>query len=401
MRNSEDVDAIFLDGDNDGDMDLYVCHGGKAFSPYSTSLNDSYYINQNNTFINASNSPSFPKTISSSVVRTADFDNDGDIDLFVGERYKTNLYGQPGTGYILKNDGQGNFETIENSMLENIGMITDASWVDINNDGWQDLVVLGEWMPIKIYLNVDGQLIDKSDSYNLRNTQGLWTAMEVCDVDGDGDQDIVAGNIGLNNYFEVDMRMYVSDFDGNGFKEQIICKKEGDDYYPIVDKDELISQIPFLKKKLLYYKDYAKSDMKSIFSEKVLNNAYFLDLNILESTIFFNENGTFAPEKLPNEIQYAPVYSISSSDVNEDGYRDLFFGGNQYLVKPQFGSYDASKGWAIFGPYLQNKEKYKVYPLGIKGQIRGLKWINYNNKKILIAPINDEKIVFKTYKNEL
>ncbi len=399
--NSEDVDAIFLDGDNDGDMDLYVCHGGKAFSPYSTSLNDSYYINQNNTFINVSNSPSFPKTISSSVVRTADFDNDGDIDLFVGERYKTNLYGQPGTGYILKNDGQGNFEAIENSMLENIGMITDASWVDINNDGWQDLVVLGEWMPIKIYLNVNAQLIDKSDSYNLSDTQGLWTAMEVCDVDGDGDQDIVAGNIGLNNYFEVDMRMYVSDFDGNGFKEQIICKKEGDNYYPIVDKDELISQIPFLKKKLLYYKDYAKADMQSIFSEKALNNAYFLDLNILESTIFFNENGTFAPEKLPNEIQYAPVYSISSSDVNEDGYRDLFFGGNQYLVKPQFGSYDASKGWAIFGPYLPKKKKYKVYPLGIKGQIRDLKWINYNNKKILIAPINNEKIVFKTYKNEL
>jgi len=398
--NSEDVDAIFLDGDNDGDMDLYVCHGGKAFSPYSTSLGDSYYINQNNTFVKASNSPSFSKTISSSVVRTADFDNDGDIDLFVGERYKTNLYGQPGTGYILKNDGQGNFETTENSMLENIGMITDASWVDINNDGWQDLVVLGEWMPIKIYINVDGQLTDKSDSYNLSDTQGLWTAMELCDVDGDGDQDIVAGNIGLNNYFEVDMRMYVSDFDGNGFKEQIICKKKGDNYYPIVDKDELISQIPFLKKKLLYYKDYARSDMQSIFSEKVLNNAYFIDLNILESTIFFNENGTFAPEKLPSEIQYAPVYSISSSDVNEDGYRDLFFGGNQYLVKPQFGSYDASKGWAIFGPYLPKKEKYKVYPLGIKGQIRGLKWINYKNKKILIAPINNEKIVFKIYKNE-
>ncbi len=395
--NSEDVDALFLDGDNDGDMDLYVCHGGKAFSPHSISLNDSYYINQNNTFIKATNSPTFPLTISSSVVKAADYDNDGDLDLFVGERYKTNIYGQPGSGYILENDGQGNFKTSKNNTLENIGMITDASWTDLNNDGWQDLIVLGEWMPIKIYINVNSKLMDKSDSYDLTNTSGLWSSMELVDIDGDGDQDIVAGNIGLNSFFEENMRMFVSDFDGNGFKEQIICKKAADGYYPIVDKDELISQIPSLKKKLLYYKDYAKANMQSIFSEEALNNAYFIDLKVLKSTIFFNEKGIFVPEKLPNEIQYAPVYSISSTDLNEDGYIDLFFGGNQYLVKPQFGSYDASKGWALFGPYSSNKEKSKVYSLGIKGQIRNLKWINHNHKKILIALINNEKTVFKTY----
>ena len=395
--NSEDVDALFLDGDNDGDMDLYVCHGGKAFSPHSISLNDSYYINQNNTFIKANNSPSFPIPVSSSVVKAADYDNDGDLDLFVGERYKTNIYGQPGSGYILENDGQGNFNTSKNKILENIGMITDASWTDINNDGWQDLIVLGEWMPIKIYINVNSKLIDKSDSYDLTNTSGLWSSMELVDIDGDGDQDIVAGNIGLNSFFEENMRMYVSDFDGNGFKEQIICKKGADGYYPIVDKDELISQIPSLKKKLLYYKDYAKANMQSIFSEEALNKAFFIDLKVLKSTIFFNEKGIFVPEKLPNEIQYAPVYSISSTDLNEDGYIDLFFGGNQYLVKPQFGSYDASKGWALFGPYSSKKEKSKVYSLDIKGQIRNLKWVNHNHKKILIALINNEKTVFKTF----
>ncbi|MCF6295130.1 MAG: VCBS repeat-containing protein [Flavobacteriaceae bacterium] len=395
--NSEDVDAIFFDGDNDGDMDLYVCHGGKAFSPYSIALNDSYYINENNTFTKAKNSPSFPITISSSVVKAADYDNDGDLDLFVGERFKTNTYGLPGSGYILVNDGQGNFKPSKNNILQDIGMITDASWTDINNDGWMDLIVLGEWMPIKIYINFNSKLVDKSDSYNLTNTSGLWTSMELIDVDGDGDQDIVAGNIGLNNFFEADMRMYVSDFDNNGFKEQIICKKGVDGYYPIVDKDELISQIPSLKKKLLYYKDYAKSNMKSIFSEKVLNSAYFLDLKILESSVFFNENGIFDREELPNEIQYAPVYTISSTDLNGDGYMDLFFGGNQYLVKPQFGSYDASKGWALFGPFLSKKEKHKVFSLDIKGQIRNLKWVNYNQKKILIALINNENTVFKTF----
>lgn len=153
--NSEDVDAVFFDGDNDGDMDLYVCHGGRAFSPYSIALNDTYYINEKNIFNKAQTVPSFPITISSSVVKPADYDNDGDIDLFVGERYKTNLYGLPTSGYILENDGQGNFKTTKNGTLENIGMITDASWTDLNDDGWQDLIVLGEWMPIKIFMNQD------------------------------------------------------------------------------------------------------------------------------------------------------------------------------------------------------------------------------------------------------
>ena len=398
--NSEDIDAIFFDGDNDGDMDLYVCHGGKAYSPYSTALNDTYYINENNTFTKASSSPSFTRTISSSVVKAADYDNDGDIDLFVGERYKTNLYGLPASGYILENDGHGNFKTIENDALTNIGMITDASWVDINNDGWQDLIVLGEWMPIKIFINTNSKLEDKSSSYNLSNTSGIWSSMELADVDNDGDLDIVAGNIGLNNFFEADMRMYISDFDGNGFQEQIICKKKNNTYYPIVDKDELISQIPSLKKKLLYYKEYSTADIKSIFSEEVLKKAIYIDLQIIESAVFFNEQGKFVLRKLPSKIQYAPVYAITSADINGDGFEDLFFGGNQYLVKPQFGRYDASKGWAIFGPYTSKSEKVEVFSLNIKGQIRDLKWIDHGTNKILIAPINDEKTSFKTFENK-
>ena len=397
--NSEDTDAVFFDGDNDGDLDLYVCHGGKAYSSYSIDMHDSYYVNDNSTFVKANNSPSFPKTISSSVVSPADFDNDGDIDLFVGERYKTNLYGLPGSGYLLVNDGKGNFKPSANNILSDVGMITDARWIDMNNDGWQDLIILGEWMPVKIYLNNNGQLIDKSDAYNLQDTHGLWTALEVVDVDGDGDMDLVGGNMGLNNFYEPDMRMYIADFDGNGFKEQIICKKKGNAYYPIVDKDELLSQIPSLKKKLLYYEDYAKASMQSIFSEEIINKTFYVDLKMLNSTVFFNENDKFTRKNLPGEIQYAPVYAITSTDLNEDGYVDLFFGGNQYLVKPQFGPYDASKGWAIFGPYtLQNKEP-KVFPLNIDGQIRGLKWMNYNNNKILIAPINNEKTSFHIFKN--
>jgi len=396
--NSEDTDATFFDGDDDGDLDLYVCHGGRAYSQVSSALNDTYYINNNGTYEKSTKSLKLPKTISSSVVKPIDFDNDGDLDLFLGERYKTNLYGQPCTGYILENDGKGNFQNVENNDLENIGMITSASWVDINNDGWQDLIVSGEWMSIKIFINEKGKLADKTDNYGMQNSCGLWSAMEIIDVDNDGDLDIIAGNIGLNNFFESDMRMYIHDFDNNGFKEQLICKKKDGKYYPIVDKDELISQIPSLKKKLLYYKDYAKANIRSIFSEELLKQAHFIDLKMLKSTVFLNENNKFVPQGLPNEIQYSPIYAISANDINEDGYVDLFFGGNQYLVKPKFGRYDASMGWALFGSKTTDISTSKPVSLNIKGQIRDLKWVKYNNNKLLIAIINNERAGFYAIK---
>ncbi|MFK7812051.1 MAG: VCBS repeat-containing protein [Maribacter sp.] len=398
-KSSEDTDALFFDADNHGDMDLYVCHGGKAFSPYSIALHDTFYINEDNTFVKSNDKLPFSKPVSSSVVKSADYDLDGDMDLFVGERFKTNLYGLPGSGYVLENNGEGKFSIPKNEGLLNIGMITDACWADINGDGSPDLVVLGEWMSLKIFINKNGKLVDETDNSDLTKTSGLWTSILVEDIDNDGDQDIVAGNIGLNNFYQPQMRMYINDFDNNGLKEQIICKKIDGKYYPIADKDELISQIPSLKKELLYYKDYAIADITTIFEPSKINESDLYDLQIIESTIFINEEGTFRSVSLPNEVQYAPIYAITSEDINNDGFKDLFFGGNQYLVKPQFGRYDASNGWAMFGPFNENITS--VSSLNIKGQIRNLKWIDYKNKKILIATINDEKTSFHVLKDTL
>ncbi len=394
---SEDVEATFFDADNDGDLDLYVCHGGKAFSPHSADLHDSYYRNENNSFIKSE--IKFPKPISSAVAVASDYDNDGDQDLFVGERYKTNLYGQPGSGYLLQNDGDGNFEVIGIEAFKNIGMITDAVWLDINKDGWQDLIIAGEWMPLKIYINEQSEFKDKTLEYGLKNSSGLWTTIALKDIDNDGDQDIIAGNIGLNTFLAPEMRMYISDFDQNGFKEQLICKKINGKYYPIVDKDELISQIPPLKKKLLYYKDYARADINAIFGKERIDNTFYLAVNMLESTIFYNENNKFEPRKLPSEVQYAPVYAITSSDIDGDGQIDLIFGGNQYLVKPQFGKYDASKGWWVKGPFHKDISEYQVNTLNIRGQIRELNWLTHNNSKILIVAKNNDKTAFYKYKD--
>ncbi len=397
--NAEDTDALFFDGDGDGDLDLYVCHGGKAFSPYSVALNDSYYINEGNKFLKATTSPIFPSTISSSVVTSADFDKDGDIDLFVGERYKPNIYGMPGSGYVLQNDGDGNFTVQNDGVIPNLGMITDATWVDIDSDGWEDLIVLGEWMPIQIFMNQKGTLINQNDAAGTTKTSGLWTSLKVTDIDHDGDMDFIAGNIGRNTLYEEKMKLFIADFDGNGFQEQLICKEKNGKYYPVADKDELVSQIPSLMKKLLYYADYAYADMESIFSENQLKDAYISEIEIVESSIFLNENGTFTSMALPEEIQYAPVYAMTLADINDDGHEDLLFGGNQYLVKPQFGRYDASKGWAIFGPNFTGEGVNNPVSLYIDGQIRELQWITSDGKNILVVAKNNEQTEFYEVKS--
>lgn len=399
-KEAEDTDALFFDADNDGDLDLYVCHGGKAFSPYSVSLHDALYTNNGTgTFIKSTTALPFPAPISSSVVTTTDYDQDGDMDLFVGERYKTNLYGSPGTGYLLENKGEGTFTVVDAPFLTDLGMITKAQWGDLNGDGWQDLIVLGEWMAIKVFINQKGLLTDKSEKLGLKHSSGLWTALHLADVDKDGDLDIVAGNKGRNTFYTEDMKMFISDFDGNGFQEQIICQKRNNKYYPIADKDELVSQLPVLKKKLLYYADYAKADIGLMFSPNQLATALQLELENISSTLFINNGSDFTAHELPAEIQYAPIYAISSKDIDKDGHTDLFFGGNQFLMKPQFGRYDASKGWAIFGPYSQDKGKNKVVSLFIDGQVRKLAWISDDKKDILIVGKNNEKTRFYELKN--
>ena len=396
--NSEDTDAVFFDSDNDGDLDLYVTSGGKSFSKFDYALNDRLYINDGNGNLKINvESLKFPGSISTSTVSVSDYDGDGDNDLFIGERFKVNIYGIPTSGYILENKGNNDFEVQQLEGLKNIGLITDSHWADINSDGVKDLIISGEWMPISIFINNNGQLVNETEAYGLSDTSGLWKTIEVKDIDNDGKVDIIAGNKGENSFYKPGMRMYLSDFDNNGTIEQIICQKRDDDYYPIVDRDELVAQLAGLKQKLLYYKDYSDATIKSIFSKDQLKKAIILDVKMLNTAIFLNKNKTFVSQKLPNEIQYSNVSAIETIDVDKDGVLDVLFGGNQFLVKPQFGIDDASKGWLLYGDSSNNFNK--VISLKIDGQIRDFHVENLKDEIMLITSINNDSLQFYKVKN--
>ena len=393
---AEDVVAEFFDSDNDGDMDLYVGSGGKAFSMYNQNLNDRLYINDGKgKFVLSTDSFEFESPISTGSVAIDDYNNDGLLDLFIGERFNPDLYGIPVSGYLFENKGGNKFVKVEQKALKELGLIKSAGWTNLNNDEFPDLIVAGEWMPIKIFINENGVLKDYTKEFGLSNSNGMWNKINIIDIDKDGDMDILAGNLGTNNFFSPNMKLYINDFDKNGFYEQILCEKIGNSYFPILDKDDLINQMPSLKKQLFYYKDYSDASIDKIFNQDLLNESTVLDIKTLESAIYINNNGKFNKISLPSEINYSPVFDIINYQPSDKNITKLIFGGNQYLVKPQFGRHDSSKGWIIDVKKDEDKLSFtNLKSLNIEGQIRKFELIYLGKEKILITGINNKDVKF-------
>ena len=391
-KKSEDVAATFIDVDQDGDLDLYVASGGKGFSTFDPALNDRVYINTGmGTFKFAKKPLPYTKNFATSTVAVIDVNKDGKDDLFVGKRFENQMYGPAPDSYLLLNEGEGTFRLVMPTTLKQLGMVRDAAVADINQDSWPDIVIVGEWIPITVLINQQGILTDATDSYGLSKTSGLWNSIELIPNIDTGGIDFVAGNHGENTFFKPNMRMYINDFDNNGTIEQIICQREGTKYYPIIDKEELISQLPSLKKKIVYFKNYAQADMTYLFEPEQLNNSKVFDLNTLSSQYFQATSSGFKAVPLPDEIQYAPVYS-SYAHPTANGYK-IYFGGNQYLVKPQFGRYDASKGWVMPLSFKAGTPMFGVLEsLNINGQIRQLKALKTKEKKLLLIARNNETL---------
>jgi hypothetical protein len=400
---SEDVDALFFDADQDGDQDLYVVSGGNEFPNSSSALSDRLYFNDGKGRFKRS--PQLLPTRafeSTSCVKACDFDGDGDKDLFVGVRLKDRMYGVPQNGYILLNDGNGNFEDHTGRLapdLRDIGLIRDAIWADIDQDQRTDLIVVGEWMPIQVFRNTPEGFVNLTKELNLSEYKGWWNTIEMADLDGDGDPDFIVGNHGRNSRFKASMEKpvscYVNDFDRNGTLEQIVCTYNGNESYPMALRHDMAAQLPYLNKRFLKYQDYKLKTVSDIFSEEQLKSALYHEVTFLETAVLWNNGDKgFTLSALPREAQVSPVYAIHSSDFNGDGHEDILLVGNLFEVKPEIGRYDASYGVCFLG---DGKGNFKAVPnreigLAIDGQARDIGTIKLGRENLLLVARNNDRV---------
>ncbi len=408
-KDSEDTDCVFFDADNNGHQDIYVTSGGNEFSANSSSLLDRLYMNRGKDKLDKSKQalPTSQRFESTSTVSASDYDKDGDIDLFVGVRLIPFLYGLPGNGYLLANDGKGNFQDVTPSQASGLiktGLITDSHWADLNNDGFIDLIITGEWMSIKVFIQEAGKFVERTKEYGFAGSDGWYHALQTGDFNNDGKTDIFVGNHGLNSRFKATSKepvsLYVNDFDQNGTVEHITTRYEHGISYPLVLRQDLLAQMPSLKKKFLHYKDYQGKTISDMFVPEILAKSIQLNAYTFESAVWINQgNGTFKKISLPLEAQLFPVYAGLLKDFNKDGNLDILLGGNLYRAKPETGIYDA--GYGLFLRGLGNGKFESESPASsgvqIKGEIRTLKDMIVKRKKMVLVGRNNDRPQFLTY----
>jgi enediyne biosynthesis protein E4 len=395
----EDIAAEFFDADKDGDMDLYVGSGGFEFNENDAALQDRLYLNNGKGHFTKKENALPQMLFSKGCVKAGDIDADGDADLFVGGRVVPGKYPISPESYLLLNDGKGNFTIATDTMapaLKNIGMVTDALWMDFNKDGKNDLIVVGEWMPVKVFINHDKVLKDESNNYIKFTTNGWWNRIYADDFDGDGDKDLVIGNVGLNTQFHSNenepLQLYYKDFDGNGSVDPIFCYYINGVSYPANSRDDLTDQLPMLKKKFLEYHQYANATINDVFTPDQLKDAKVLNVTE-QSTLYLQNDGEkgFGKKPLPIQAQYAPVYAITSLDANKDGKKDLLLAGNNSWTRIKYGRYSANHGVLLIG---DGKGNFTYIPqwqsgLNIRENVRSLQAVTTGNQIQLIFGINN------------
>ncbi len=390
------MDAIFFDANNDSHPDLYVVSGGNQPSE-SPLLEDRLYINDGKGHFAkvAGLLPVIPEN--KSCVAIADIDRDGDQDVFVGHLANPMAYGVPQTSSLLLNDGKSRFSIAKEQVinLKEIGMVTSAAFADMDKDGWPDLLIAGEFMPLTIFKNKKG-IFEKSI---VSNSTGWWQCLFIDDVNNDGNLDMLAGNWGWNNKFthgkNGPVKLYVSDYDKNGRTDQLLSYTVNNNEFPFLAKDEVERALPTLKKHYLLYAEYAGVPMKEVFYGWI-DNIQPIVAERLGSAIFYGDGkGGFTITDLPAALQLAPI--LSFQQVNKSKEENTYIaGGNFFDVIPYEGRYDAQP-LALLGIDKNKNLRYthQADLFSVKGQIRDLKWIRTKtNGKLLMVVRNNDSLLF-------
>ena len=401
----EDVDATFFDANGDGSQDLYVVSGGNEFAGNDEALRDRLYINdgRGNFQRFRSGLPDFFEN--GSCVTAGDFDADGDLDLFVGSRVVSRSYGAIPRSHLLQNDGAGRFSDVtalKSDVLGDAGMVSSAVWVDYDGDRQLDLIVAGEWMPVRVFRQQNGRFVDRTEEAGLSGTNGWWNSITLADLDKDGRQDLVLGNLGLNSYIRAGRdepaRLYIRDFYENGSVEQLLTFFKHGVSYPLAGKDEIVKLMPQLRSKYVAYATFGASRIEDILPATELSKAQLLEAREFASSIAINNGkGVFTLARLPVEAQFAPVYAALAEDFDRDGHVDLLLGGNFHGVTPVRGRYDASYGLLLRGSGNGRFVAVGMAEsnLSIEGQVRGMGMLRRaGGDRLVVVARNDDRLVF-------
>ena len=404
----EDVAVVFFDADRDGDLDLFIGSGGNNFPPNSPQLQQRLYINDGKGNFTIKQD-AFPKNnMNISVAVANDFDGDGSIDLFVGSRSIPFSYGVTPGSYLYKNDGKGHFTDVAKNMNEGIsdaGLVTGAVWADVVGDTKKELIVTGEWMPPRIF-SYNGKTFDEIKNTNLDALCGMWQTIAAGDINGDGKQDLILGNIGDNFYLKPDLdnpvKMWINDYDQNGTPDEFLTRTINGKDMPVFLKKDVTDEFPALRKLNFNYTDYATKTIQQLFSKQLIDNSTVKKFNYCSSIIAVNNgNGKFTIQKLPEMVQLSSMNAAAVVDVNGDGKNDLVIGGNKFGFPPQFGRLDAS-----FGDILINNGangfttlEPKESGLNITGEVKDIKEILGYGKRFILITRNDQFPLLYKIKN--
>ena len=401
---NEDVGAVFFDADNDQDLDLYVVSGGNEFLANSEAYQDRLYLNDGAGNFTKHES-ALPKiNFSGSKVRPADFDQDGDLDLFVAGRHIPWAYPMPASSILLENKN-GIFEEVSETLapeFKDLGLVNDAKWFDYNQDGWEDLVVVGEWMALTIFENKKGHFT-KHDDLSMEDSRGWWFGVETADMDGDGDEDIIAGNLGLNYKYKATEKepfeVYYYDFDNNKTKDVVLTYYNFGIQYPLRGKQCSSEQIPEISKKFKTYDMFAGADVAKVYGDDKLESALHYEATSFATTYFENKgNGQFESHPLPTLAQVSSVNDFIIDDFNNDQHLDILLAGNLYNAEVETARNDAGFGLLLAGDGKGNfttvnrKESGFYVPYNVKI----LAALKSGNQQFILVGCNDEQVqIFK------